>query len=58
MNALAAERPEEPAKQTRRIEVTDYRTARVVAYAADRFGDDVRFERCGGRTHLVGAARP
>ncbi|SFR36881.1 hypothetical protein [Halogeometricum limi] len=57
MNALAAERPDERTRQTRRIDVTEFRTKRVAEYAAARFDGDVRFERRGGWTYLVGEER-
>ncbi|MDS0293723.1 hypothetical protein [Halogeometricum luteum] len=59
MNALAAERPADGTERTHRIEVTDYRTARVVDYAARRFdGDaDVRFQRRPGSTYLLADER-
>lgn len=58
MNALAVERTDERTGQTRRIEVSEFRTARVVAYARTRFDDaDVRFERRGGATYLVADER-
>ncbi|MUV58982.1 hypothetical protein SAMN04487947_0881 [Halogeometricum rufum] len=59
MNALAVERTDERTGQTRRIEVTEFRTARVVEYARTRFaGDaDVHFERRAGTTTLVADER-
>ena len=59
MNALAAERPTNGEERTHRIEVTDYRTARVVDYAARRFDADadVRFQRRPGATYLLADER-
>ena len=59
MNALAVERTDERTGQTRRIEVTEFRTARVVEYARTRFASDadVHFERRAGTTTLVADER-
>jgi hypothetical protein len=59
MNALAVERTDERTGQTRRIEVTEFRTARVVEYARTRFDADadVHLERRGGTTSLVADER-
>lgn len=53
MHAMAAGRSDERARETQRIEVTEFRTERVADYARDLAGE-VRFERRGGATYLVG----
>lgn len=59
MNALAAERSEDGETRTHRIEVTEFRTARVVNYARTRFDADadVRFRRRPGATYLLADER-
>ncbi|QIQ77318.1 hypothetical protein GL213_12730 [Halogeometricum borinquense] len=57
MNALAVEQTDERTGQTRRIDVTEFRTVRVADYARTRFDGDVRFERCGGTTYLIAEER-